>query len=73
MEAQRARRSWFHAFLYYSAPILRRSWTWIKPGSVCAVLGRLLASLGFTFCISNFGFCNVMYSGTGAVIVALTC
>ena len=25
LEAQRARRSWFHAFLYYSAPILRRS------------------------------------------------
>jgi uncharacterized BrkB/YihY/UPF0761 family membrane protein len=37
------------------------------------VLGWLLASLGFAFRISNFGSCNVMYSGIGVVIVLLTC
>jgi membrane protein len=60
------------ALLYYFAPDVEQSWTWITPGSACAVLGWLLASLGFAFYVNRFGSYNATYGSIGAVIVLLT-
>jgi membrane protein len=60
------------ALLYYWAPDVEQEWTWITPGSVCAVLGWLLASLGFAFYVNRFGSYNATYGSIGAVIVLLT-
>jgi membrane protein len=60
------------ALLYYFAPDVEQGWTWITPGSACAVLGWLLASLGFAFYVNNFGSYNATYGSIGAVIVLLT-
>jgi membrane protein len=60
------------ALLYYVAPDVEQQWQWITPGSVCAVIGWLLASLGFAFYVNNFGSYNATYGSIGAVIVLLT-
>jgi membrane protein len=60
------------ALLYYVAPDVEQRWQWITPGSVCAVIGWLLASLGFAFYVNNFGSYNATYGSIGAVIILLT-
>jgi membrane protein len=60
------------ALLYYFAPDVEQEWTWITPGTACAVLGWLLASLGFAFYANRFGSYNATYGSIGAVIVLLT-
>ena len=60
------------ALLYYVAPDVEQRWQWITPGSACAVIGWLLASLGFAFYVNRFGSYNATYGSIGAVIVLLT-
>jgi membrane protein len=60
------------ALIYYLAPDVEQEWQWITPGSVVAVVGWLLASLGFSFYVNNFGSYNATYGSIGAVIVLLT-
>jgi membrane protein len=60
------------ASLYYFAPDVEQQWRWITPGSVCAVIGWILASLGFSYYVNNFGSYNTTYGSIGAVIVLLT-
>jgi membrane protein len=60
------------AVLYYFAPDVEQQWRWITPGSVCAVIGWILASLGFAYYVNNFGSYNTTYGSIGAVIVLLT-
>jgi membrane protein len=60
------------ALVYYFAPDVEQEWKWITPGSACAVLGWLLASLGFAFYVNHFGSYNATYGSIGAVIVLLT-
>jgi membrane protein len=60
------------AMLYYFAPDVEQEWKWITPGSALAVLGWLLASLGFAFYVNRFGSYNATYGSIGAVIVLLT-
>jgi membrane protein len=60
------------ALVYYVAPDVEQRWQWITPGSLVAVIGWLLASLGFSFYVNNFGSYNATYGSIGAVIVLLT-
>jgi membrane protein len=60
------------AALYYFAPDVRQRWRWVTPGSVVAVIGWSIASLGFAYYVNNFGSYNVTYGSIGAVIVLLT-
>jgi membrane protein len=60
------------ALVYYVAPDVEQQWQWITPGSVVAVVGWLLASLGFSYYVNNFGSYNATYGSIGAVIVLLT-
>jgi membrane protein len=60
------------AVLYYCAPDVEQEWKWITPGSVWAVLGWIVASLGFAFYVNNFAAYNKTYGSIGTVIVLLT-
>jgi membrane protein len=60
------------AIVYYFAPDVEQKWKWITPGSVFAVLVTIVASLGFSFYVNNFGSYNKTYGSIGAVIVLLT-
>jgi membrane protein len=60
------------AVLYYFAPDVEQKWKWITPGSAFAVIGWIVASLGFSFYVNNFGSYNATYGSIGTVIVLLT-
>lgn len=60
------------AIVYYFAPDVEQDWKWITPGSVFAVVAWILASLGFSYYVNNFGSYNKTYGSIGAVIVLLT-
>jgi membrane protein len=58
--------------LYFLGPAARPRWRWITPGAVVAVVGWVVASLGFSSYVAYFGRYNVMYGGIGAVLILLT-
>ena len=60
------------AILYYFAPDVEQPWRWITPGSVVAVIGWILTSLGFSYYVTNFASYNATYGSIGTVIVLLT-
>ncbi len=60
------------AAIYYFTPDVDQSWKWITPGSVFAVLLWLIASLGFSYYVNNFGEYDATYGSIGAIIVLLT-
>jgi membrane protein len=60
------------AIVYYVGPDVEQRWQWITPGSIIAVLGWLVASLGFSYYVNNFGSYSATYGSIGAVIVLLT-
>jgi len=59
------------ALVYYFAPDVDQPLRWITPGGVFGVLLWVLASLGFSFYVSNFGSYNETYGSIGAAIVLL--
>lgn len=59
------------ALVYYVAPDVEQPLRWITPGGVVGVLLWVLASLGFSFYVGNFGSYNETYGSIGAVIVLL--
>jgi membrane protein len=60
------------ALLYYFAPDVEQKWKWITPGSVFAVVVTLIAALGFSFYVNNFGSYNKTYGSIGTIIILLT-
>lgn len=60
------------AAIYYFTPDVDQSWKWISPGSIFAVLLWLIASLGFSYYVNNFGGYDATYGSIGAIIVLLT-
>jgi len=62
----------FLALVYHFGPSRRGAkWQWISVGSVFATLVWLLASVGFSYYVSNFAHYDRMYGSLGAVIVLL--
>ena len=59
------------AIAYYVAPSGRQPFRAITPGSVVAVVGWVLASLGFSYYVSNFDDYAVAYGSLGGAIVLL--
>jgi membrane protein len=59
------------ALVYYVAPDVEQPLRWITPGGIFGVLLWVLASVGFSFYVGNFGSYNETYGSIGAVIVLL--
>ena len=60
------------AMIYHFTPDVQQSWKWITPGSGFAVALWLVASLGFSYYVNNFGAYDKTYGTIGAIIVLLT-
>jgi membrane protein len=60
------------AMIYHFTPDVEQSWKWITPGSLFAVALWLVASLGFSYYVNNFGAYDKTYGTIGAIIVLLT-
>ena len=55
----------------YSPDRDQPEWAWTSVGALVAVLGWILASLLFTFYVTNFGSYNETYGSLGAIVVVL--
>ena len=59
------------ALLYYFAPDANQPFRWITPGGFVGVVLWVLASIGFSVYVANFGSYDKTYGSIGAVIVLL--
>ncbi len=59
------------AVIYYVAPNVDQPFRLITPGSVLAVAAWVVATLGFSFYVSNFGNYSATYGSLGGVVVLL--
>ncbi len=57
------------AFIYKYAPAVTKRWRLISPGSIVGALLSVLATLGFSLFVNNFGKYNALYGSIGTVIV----
>jgi membrane protein len=59
------------ALIYYLGPNIDQPFRYVTPGSVSAVVVWILASLGFTAYVENFGNYGATYGSLGGMIVLL--
>jgi membrane protein len=58
-------------FIYWAAPARRLAWRWVLPGVVLFVPGWIVATVGFSYYVANFGSYDDTYGALGGVIVLL--
>jgi membrane protein len=59
------------ALIYYFFPNVDQPFRIVSPGSVFAVLAWLLATVAFSFYVSNFGNYNATYGSIGGIIALM--
>jgi membrane protein len=59
------------SFIYKYAPAVHKRWKLISPGSILATFLCILASLGFSAFVNNFGRYNALYGSIGTIIVLM--
>jgi membrane protein len=59
------------AFIYKYAPAVHKRWKLVSPGTILATTLSILASLGFSYFVNNFGKYNALYGSIGTVIVLM--
>ena len=58
-------------FIYRFAPAVQKKWKLISPGTIIATFLCILATLGFSYFVNNFGTYNVLYGSIGTIIVLM--
>ncbi|MBK8608758.1 MAG: YihY/virulence factor BrkB family protein [Chitinophagaceae bacterium] len=59
------------AFIYKYAPAVEKRWKLNSPGTILATFLCILASLGFSYFVNNFGQFNALYGSIGTIIVLM--
>jgi membrane protein len=59
------------AFIYKYAPAVHKRWRLVSPGSILATFLCIMASLGFSAFVNNFGRYNALYGSIGTIIVLM--
>ena len=59
------------AFIYKYAPAVQKRWKLISPGAILATFLCIMASLGFSYFVNNFGRYNALYGSIGSIIVLM--
>jgi len=59
------------AFIYKYAPAVQKKWKLNSPGAILATSLCILASLGFSYFVNNFGKYNALYGSIGTVMVLM--
>lgn len=60
------------AFIYKYAPDIQKKWRLASPGSILATTLSIIASVGFSIFVNNFGKYNALYGSIGTVIVLMS-
>lgn len=59
------------AFIYKYAPAVHKKWKLVSPGTILATLLSILATLGFSAFVNNFGKYNALYGSIGTLIMLM--
>lgn len=59
------------AFIYKYAPAVHKRWKLVSPGTILATFLCIMASMGFSIFVSNFGRYNALYGSIGTIIVLM--
>lgn len=59
------------AFIYKFAPAVQKRWKLVSPGAILATSLSILASLGFSTFVNNFGRYNALYGSIGTIIMLM--
>lgn len=57
------------AFIFKYAPAVKKRWSLVSPGTILATSLSILASIGFSYFVDNFGKYNALYGSIGTIIV----
>ncbi|MBS1564683.1 MAG: YihY/virulence factor BrkB family protein, partial [Bacteroidetes bacterium] len=57
------------AFIYKYAPAVKWRWKLVSPGSILATSLSIIATVGFSIFVNNFGKYNALYGSIGTIIV----
>ena len=57
------------ALIFRYAPAVQKRWRFISPGAVMATVLSLVASVGFSLFVNNFGRYNALYGAIGTIMV----
>jgi membrane protein len=59
------------SFNYYIGPKKKKGWNFFSAGSMFATVFIILATIGFTYYVNNFGKYNKLYGSIGTLIVIM--
>ena len=59
------------AFIYKFAPAVQKRWKLVSPGTILATFLSIMATLGFSYFVNNFGRYNALYGSIGTIIVLM--
>jgi membrane protein len=60
------------SFIYRYAPAVQKKWELVSPGSILATSLSILATIGFSIFVNNFGQYNALYGSIGTIIVIMS-
>lgn len=58
-------------FIYRYAPAVQNKWKFNSPGTILATFFCILASLGFSLYVDNFGKFNALYGSIGTIMLVM--
>jgi membrane protein len=59
------------AFIYKYAPAVHKRWKLRSPGTILATFLSIIASVGFSIFVTNFGKYNALYGSIGTILVLM--
>ena len=59
------------AFIFKYAPAVQKRWRLVSPGAILTTFLSLLASLGFSIFVNNFGRYNALYGAIGTIMMMM--
>lgn len=59
------------AFIYKYAPAVHKRWKLTSPGTILATFLSIVATLGFSTFVNNFGKYNALYGSIGTIIMLM--
>lgn len=60
-----------YAFIYRYAPSTQKRWKLVSPGAVIATFLTIIATIGFSAFVNNFGRFNILYGSIGTVMIIM--
>ncbi|HWH63678.1 MAG TPA: YihY/virulence factor BrkB family protein [Ginsengibacter sp.] len=60
-----------YAFIYKYAPSTTKRWKLVSPGAIIATSLSIIATIGFTVFVDNFGKYNILYGSIGTIMIIM--